>query len=125
MSEFEKLWDTVGTMSRSKASIWVPLVQLERASMRICLGHYASPSFDSPNKAKRPSSAGKEALLELTDTHQSLWRLQPATSWLSSVVDRFLPPPVRLTQSWCKRFKGQRQRLHLAFDLNLAQVTTS
>ena len=33
----------------------------------------------------------------------------PIRSWLGSVVERFLPPPVRLTQCWCKRSKGQRQ----------------
>ena len=108
VTEFEKLWDTVGTMSRSKASVWVPLMQMERASLRVCLGHYASASFEPPHKIKRPSGTMKESCLELTDAQQPMWRLQ-TSSWLPSVVDRFLLPPVRLTQCWCKRFKGQRQ----------------
>mmetsp|Transcript_15005 Transcript_15005/g.34018 ORF Transcript_15005/g.34018 Transcript_15005/m.34018 type:complete len:145 (-) Transcript_15005:203-637(-) len=37
-----------------------------------------------------------------------MWRRQQS-SFLVSVVQQFLLPPVRLTQIWCKRFKGQRQ----------------
>ena len=73
--EFTKLWDTVGTMSRARASIWVPqlqpdsMVRVGRESLRVCLGHYASASFEQPTRG-RPKGAerGHESLLELTDT---------------------------------------------------------
>jgi len=108
VSEFEKLWDTVGTMSRSAASIWMPITHVDRTSLRVCLGCYASPNFDPPHKQKKIIGSGKESLLELSDVSQPMWRRQQS-SFLVSVVQQFLLPPVRLTQIWCKRFKGQRQ----------------
>lgn len=116
VAEFDKLWDTANTNSRNTASIYLPLLSTDRTRLRLCLGHYASPRLEPPHRLKRPRSTCKESYLEFTDTQLSVWRLhRPAL--ISSIVDRLLPPPVRLTQRWSKRFplinkespKGQRQ----------------
>uniref|UniRef100_A0A7S3AUZ7 Uncharacterized protein n=1 Tax=Haptolina ericina TaxID=156174 RepID=A0A7S3AUZ7_9EUKA len=110
VTEFEKLWDTVGTNSHSKASIWAAVATSTARSSTVCLGHYASASSTNPpHKCRSAGALGCESLLELADTQQSLFNFQTSSSWLAPIVESFLVPPVRLAQCWSKRSRGQRQ----------------
>lgn len=85
---------------------------MKDANVRIPIGHYASPSFDSPHKgqATLPVPFGPpllvESYLELTDTRQPRGK---GGAQLAAVLERYFPLPLRLTQRWSKPFKGQRR----------------
>ena len=57
---FTELWNSQGTMSQAKISIWVPLLDKgmsKRNRKRICLGHYANRGFANPLVRRRAAAA--------------------------------------------------------------------
>ena len=123
ITNFECVWDSasasLGT-DRARASIWAPILHaasfsesfLRPASVRVCLGHYASIGIAKPN-ARVVASTGSASSdvvlplpssLEVMDSRQSRWRLTPHdTTDLELLVAASLPPPVRYTLRWSKR----------------------
>eukprot|EP01012_Entosiphon_sulcatum_P062087 TRINITY_DN8821_c0_g1_i1.p1 TRINITY_DN8821_c0_g1~~TRINITY_DN8821_c0_g1_i1.p1 ORF type:complete len:4205 (-),score=604.71 TRINITY_DN8821_c0_g1_i1:28-12642(-) len=93
---FAEVWTTHGTMSRTKASLWIPTLaprKFHRNRVRICLGHYASAGFDSPDKNGRP------LLLEFIDHSASGLSRDNACQGLLSYL---CPHPYRFRQVWQK-----------------------
>jgi Ca2+-binding EF-hand superfamily protein len=95
ITKFIPIWDSKGTMSRYKASIWAPVVQSSsfRANKaNVTLGHFGGHDFDNPNKD------GKDRWsLEVTDTTGSFIG---GSSWLPIVLERYLPNPARFRLAW-------------------------
>jgi Ca2+-binding EF-hand superfamily protein len=94
ITKFVPIWDSKGSMSRYKTSVWAPVVQSAayRANKAaVILGHFAGQEYDNPNKD------GKDRLaLEVTDTTGSFM----GSTWLPIVLDRFMPNPARYRLAW-------------------------
>ena len=95
ITKFSMVWNSQGSMSRQKISVWEPVVKSGAFSQNkgaICLGHFAGSDYDNPNKD------GRDRLgLEVTDTTGS-W--VGGSSWLPHVLDRFMPHPARFRLAW-------------------------
>jgi Ca2+-binding EF-hand superfamily protein len=95
VSKFSLVWNSQGSMSRQKISVWEPLVQggaFRQNKDGIPLGHFAGSGYDNPNRG------GKECLcVEVTDTTGS-W--VGGSSWLPHVLDRYMPHPARFRLAW-------------------------
>ena len=94
ITKFVPIWDSKGSMSRSKTSVWAPIVQ--SASFRankaaVTLGHFAGKDYDNPNKDGKDRWA-----LEVTDTTGSFM----GSNWLPLVLERYLPYPARFRLAW-------------------------
>ena len=54
-ARFKEMWNSHGTMSRSKVGIWGPDLEMgfhKKNVVRVCLGHYANVGFGNPGKQK-------------------------------------------------------------------------
>jgi len=95
ITKFGLVWNSQGSMSRQKISVWEPLVGggvLRQNKGALCLGHFAGDGYDNPNRD------GKERLcLEVTDTTGS-W--VGGSSWLPHILDRYMPHPARFRLAW-------------------------
>ncbi len=94
ITKFINIWDSKGSMSRSKTSVWAPVVQ--SASFRankaaVTLGHFAGYEYDNPNRDGKDRFA-----VEVTDTTGSFM----GSSWLPIVLERFMPNPARYRLAW-------------------------
>jgi len=95
VTNFNHVWNSRGSMSRSKVSVWEP--QLGNTTFRqnkayICLGHCATKGYDSPSRESEERLA-----LEVTDVSGNF---VVGSSWLSHVVRQYLPHPARFRLSW-------------------------
>jgi Ca2+-binding EF-hand superfamily protein len=95
ITKFAMVWNSQGSMSRDKASVWEPVVgggAFRQNKGAICLGHFCGVGYDNPNKD------GRDRLcLEVTDTTGS-W--VGGSSWLPHVLDRYMPHPARFRLAW-------------------------
>eukprot|EP00339_Tiarina_fusa_P018048 CAMPEP_0117076274 /NCGR_PEP_ID=MMETSP0472-20121206/53769_1 /TAXON_ID=693140 ORGANISM="Tiarina fusus, Strain LIS" /NCGR_SAMPLE_ID=MMETSP0472 /ASSEMBLY_ACC=CAM_ASM_000603 /LENGTH=391 /DNA_ID=CAMNT_0004802109 /DNA_START=253 /DNA_END=1426 /DNA_ORIENTATION=- len=95
ITKFSMVWNSQGSMSRDKASVWEPVVgggAFRQNKGAICLGHFCGVGYDNPNKD------GRDRLcLEVTDTTGS-W--VGGSSWLPHVLDRYMPHPARFRLAW-------------------------
>lgn len=95
INKFQLVWTSKGSMSRSKGSVWEPVVgtgtfRANRAY--VSLGNYVGSGYDNPN------SDGKDRLtLEITDTQGSF---VGGSSWLPHVLDYYMPRPARYRLVW-------------------------
>jgi len=121
VSDFESVWDSADLhggprAARAQGSVWAPLLRNERllsaASVRVCLGHYASAALLKPSRGPLPLPR----TVEVVDTRQSRWRLQQDTGALETLVAAALPPPVRYTLRWSKRGGGGGARELYAWE---------
>ncbi|CAM9255641.1 unnamed protein product [Laminaria digitata] len=96
----ERLWTTHGSASRSKCSIWAPLVThgniVQRNKVRLCLGYYARGGFSGWS---RKDQDVEPASVEITDTGK--WRLRHGNK-LDVVADSLFPRPMRFREVWKK-----------------------
>jgi len=95
VSKFNLVWNSQGSMSRYRTSIWEPVIQgggLKQNKTSVCLGHFAGRNFDNPNR-----DSADRLCLEITDT-SSGW--MGGSNWLPLVVARFLPHPARFRLAW-------------------------
>lgn len=95
ITKFSLVWNSQGSMSRQKISIWEPVVgagAFRQNKDAIPLGHFSGVGYDNPNRD------GKDRLcLEVTDTTGS-W--VGGSSWLPHVLDRYMPHPARFRLAW-------------------------
>lgn len=95
INKFNLIWNSQGSMSRQKISIWEPVVgagAFRQNKDAICLGHFAGSGYDNPNRD------GQDRLcMEVTDTTGS-W--VGGSSWLPHVLDRYMPHPARFRLAW-------------------------
>lgn len=94
-TKFSPVWNSQGSMSRERISVWDPKVEsgtFKQNKASICLGHYAGKMYDNPNR-----DSVERLFLEVTDTSGS-W--VGGSSWLPHVLDRFLPFPARFRLAW-------------------------
>lgn len=98
VTKFSQVWNSQGSMSRSKISVWEPVVQTNfggafRANkVTISLGHVAGNGYDNPNR-----DSIDRLSLEVTDTTGS-W--VGGSSWLPHVLNRYMPHPARFRLAW-------------------------
>ena len=55
-ARFKPIWNSHGTMSRSKVSIWGADLDMgfhKKNIYRVCLGHYANVGFNNPGKDRK------------------------------------------------------------------------
>jgi len=94
-TKFSLVWNSQGSMSRQKISIWEPSVGggvLRQNKIVVSLGHFSGMGYDNPSRD------GHDRLcLEVTDTTGS-W--VGGSSWLPHVLDRYLPHPARFRLAW-------------------------
>jgi Ca2+-binding EF-hand superfamily protein len=94
VTKFTQVWNSQGSMSRYKTSVWDPQgstgIRQNKAS--ISLGHVCGAGYDNPNRDSEDRLG-----LEITDTSGS-W--VAGSSWLPHVLDRFLPHPARFRLAW-------------------------
>jgi hypothetical protein len=94
-TKFSLIWNSQGSMSRQKISIWEPVVgggAFKQNKGVICLGHVSGMGYDNPSRD------GHDRLcLEVTDTTGS-W--VGGSSWLPHVLDRYMPHPARFRLAW-------------------------
>jgi hypothetical protein len=114
VTEFERVWTSKGAKTVSDATIWKPHIEtssmLRKNRARVCLGHYASPTFDKPSHHSRKGgffrgSAGGSSIspgdcltLELKD--ENGWGVTSSSSLLVPLIDALLPHPLRYTLVW-------------------------
>jgi Ca2+-binding EF-hand superfamily protein len=95
ISKFNLIWNSKGSMSRQKISIWEPVAAggaFRQNKGAIPLGHFSGVGYDNPNRD------GKDRLcVEVTDTTGS-W--VGGSSWLPHVLDRYMPHPARFRLAW-------------------------
>lgn len=95
VTKFSLVWNSQGSMSRERISIWEPNIQsggLKQNKASVCLGHFCGKNFDNPNR-----DSTDRLCLEVTDTSGN-W--VAGSSWLPHVLDRFLPHPARFRLAW-------------------------
>ena len=94
VTRFSLVWNSQGSMSRYKTSIWDANVSsgIKQNKASICLGHFAGSGYDNPNKDSQ-----ERLFLEVTDASGS-W--MGGSSWLPHVLDRFMPHPARFRLAW-------------------------
>lgn len=95
VTKFSLVWNSQGSMSRDKFSVWEPKIDsggFKQNKASISLGHFAGKNYDSPMK-----ESTERLCLEVTDTSGS-W--VGGSSWLPHVLDRYLPYPARYRLAW-------------------------
>lgn len=95
ITKFGLVWNSQGSMSRQKISIWEPVVgggAFRQNKGALTLGHFAGVGYDNPTKDGRDRYG-----LEVTDTTGS-W--VGGSSWLPHILDRYMPHPARFRLSW-------------------------
>lgn len=94
VTKFQLVWNSQGSMSRYKTSIWDPqkFSGIKQNKASICLGHVAGSGYDNPNRDNVERLG-----LEITDTSGS-W--VAGSSWLPHVLNRYLPHPARFRLAW-------------------------
>jgi Ca2+-binding EF-hand superfamily protein len=95
VKKFKLVWNSQGSMSRQKVSIWEPVVQAGafRANKEaISIGHFVGSGYDNPSR-----DAKDRLCLEVTDTTGS-W--VGGSSWLPHVLDKYMPHPARFRLAW-------------------------
>jgi Ca2+-binding EF-hand superfamily protein len=95
VTKFSKVWNSQGSMSRDKISIWKPDIAsggFKQNKASVCLGHFCGKGYDNPNR-----DSTDRLCLEVTDTSGG-W--VGGSSWLPHVLDRFLPHPARFRLAW-------------------------
>jgi Ca2+-binding EF-hand superfamily protein len=95
VTKFEKVWNSQGSMSREKGSVWepsLPYAALRQNKVTVSLGHYAGEQYDNPIRDNVDRLA-----LEVTDTSGN-W--VAGSSWLPLVLDKLLPHPARFRLAW-------------------------
>lgn len=95
LTKFTQIWNSQGSMSRQKASIWDPAVAssaFRGNKTSVSLGHFAGDAYDNPNRDGQDRFA-----LEVTDTSGSF---MGGSSWLPLVLERYLPFPARFRLAW-------------------------
>jgi Ca2+-binding EF-hand superfamily protein len=95
VTKFGLVWNSQGSMSRDKISVWEPKIEsggFKQNKASICLGHFAGKGYDNPNR-----DSTERLCLEVTDTSGS-W--VGGSSWLPHILDRFLPYPARFRLAW-------------------------
>lgn len=93
-SKFNLVWNSQGSMSRYKTSVWEPHASssLKQNKVSISLGHFAGHGYDNPNR-----DSNERLFLEVTDTSGS-W--VGGSSWLPHVLDKYMPYPARYRLAW-------------------------
>ena len=95
VNRFNQVWNSQGSMSRQKISVWEPAIQggaFKQNRAHVSLGHYIGSGFDNPNRD------GKDRLsMEITDTTGNF---MGGSSWLPHVLERFMPHPARFRLAW-------------------------
>jgi Ca2+-binding EF-hand superfamily protein len=95
ITKFSLVWNSQGSMSRYKCSIWEPSIQsagLKQNKTAICLGHFAGTGYDNPSR-----DDSDRLCVEVTDTSGS-W--VGGSSWLPHILDRYMPHPARFRLAW-------------------------
>jgi Ca2+-binding EF-hand superfamily protein len=95
VTKFTLVWNSQGSMSRDKTSIWKPNIEsggFKQNKASICIGHFCGKEYDNPNK-----DSTERLCIEITDTSGS-W--VGGSSWLPHVLDRFCPHPARFRLAW-------------------------
>lgn len=93
-TKFSMVWNSQGSMSRDKTSIWDPHVSgnLKQNKVSISLGHFAGHGYDNPNRDNK-----ERLFLEITDTSGS-W--VGGSAWMPHVLDKYMPHPARFRLAW-------------------------
>lgn len=95
LTKFSHIWNSQGSMSRQKASVWDPAVAssaFRGNKAAVSLGHFAGEGYENPNRDGKDRYA-----LEVTDTSGSFIG---GSNWLPLVMERYLPFPVRFRLAW-------------------------
>lgn len=95
VTKFTLVWNSQGSMSRDKISVWSPNIDsggFKQNKASISLGVFAGKGYDNPLRDNV-----ERLCLEVTDTSGS-W--VGGSSWLPHVLDRFLPYPARYRLAW-------------------------
>eukprot|EP01012_Entosiphon_sulcatum_P004402 TRINITY_DN11719_c0_g1_i1.p1 TRINITY_DN11719_c0_g1~~TRINITY_DN11719_c0_g1_i1.p1 ORF type:complete len:3283 (+),score=530.28 TRINITY_DN11719_c0_g1_i1:870-9851(+) len=95
---FVETWNSLGTMARSKCSVWAPdNLQAWKRSTRvaICTGFYAHADFSVP---QNPKARPLYSTIEVVDRSNFL-----RSEVLMEMIERTFPRPVRFTQVWAKQ----------------------
>ena len=95
VTKFNLVWNSQGSMSRHKISIWEPNIQsggFKQNKATVCLGYFCGKNYDNPNR-----DSTDRLCIEITDTSGS-W--VGGSSWLPHVLDRFMPHPARFRLAW-------------------------
>lgn len=95
---FTSVWSNKGSGAHNDVSIWSPDIDRnslqKRSHERVCLGHVAVGSFESPSKAIKSDVL----TIEVTDT--AVQHSLSSSEWMGAVVDQLLPPPLRFRLAW-------------------------
>ena len=67
-SKFSLVWNSQGSMSRQKASVWEPVTKGMDRTFRqnkalVCVGHYCGVGYDNPSR----DSDRERLIIEVTD----------------------------------------------------------
>ena len=93
IKDYHKIWTSQGSLTKSSASIWAGDLEtsmLKQNRIRICLGHYAHPSFDKPGRGGLFSKPSNEAYtLEIKDKEH--WGISGYGENMLPVLNKILP----------------------------------
>jgi len=96
--DFEPVWDSKGSQSRNKISVWAPSLKVSMKSklkghkMYACIGHFVSTDYSKPTKA---------LTLEIVDTKASI--VGGAAIFTDDILNWLLPHPFKYVQVWQKK----------------------
>jgi len=96
VSKFSLVWNSQGSMSREKGSVWEPSISysngIRQKKVSVALGHFAGINYDNPNRDNI-----ERQCLEISDTSAGMLS---GSDWLPHVLDKFLPHPARFRLVW-------------------------
>tara|TARA_R110002050_G_scaffold75502_1_gene161788 strand:+ start:13 stop:741 length:729 start_codon:yes stop_codon:yes gene_type:complete len=92
INSYLSIWDSKGSGSRVKASVWAPRIDAKYFStkVRICVGHYAARGHSSPHDGIA------RCILTLVD--KGKWPMMKSPYLDPIIVNAFFPFPIRYTQ---------------------------
>mmetsp|Transcript_24616 Transcript_24616/g.56402 ORF Transcript_24616/g.56402 Transcript_24616/m.56402 type:complete len:579 (-) Transcript_24616:110-1846(-) len=94
VTNFSQVWNSRGSMSRSKVSVWEPVLggnTFRQNKAYVSIGHYARIGYENPNR-----DSNERLALEVTDASGNF----ASSHWLSHVLKQYLPHPARFRLSW-------------------------
>ena len=94
VSGYTSVWDSKGSMSRTKVSVWAGHV-LKNKNYRtsVCLGHYSTAGFSKPDD--------KNFYLTITDSSSVLGWFKSKSCYL--ILNALCPHPIKFKQVWMSR----------------------
>jgi Ca2+-binding EF-hand superfamily protein len=94
VSGYTSIWDSKGSMSRTKVSVWAGhLLRNKNYRASVCVGHYATQGFNKPSD--------KNFYLTVSDSSSVLGWFKSKSCYL--ILNALCPHPLKFRQVWMSR----------------------